>query len=53
MNVFARVARNDRIANRLHQVRLAQTDTAIDKQRIVRAARMLTDRIRGRVRHLI
>ena len=38
-----RVARADQVADGLHQVRLAETDAAVDEQRVVGAARVLRD----------
>ena len=41
------------VPDRVHQVRLAQPDTAVDEQRVVRARRRFRDRAAGRVRELI
>src|SRR5713226_1077722 len=41
------------LANRLHQVRLAKTDAAVDEKRVVSARRRLRDRETGRVRDFI
>ena len=46
-------ARQDQVADRVHQVRLAETDAAVDEQRVVRAAGILRDLKRRRARELV
>ena len=41
------------VPDRVHQVRLAQADAAVDEQRVVRARRGLGDRPAGRMRKLV
>ena len=38
------------MADRVHQVRLAEADAAVEKERVVRARRGFRDRLRSRVR---
>src|SRR5439155_3966714 len=45
--------RQDVLADGLHEMRLAQADSAINKERIVSAGRRLRDRETGRVRDLV
>src|SRR5690349_3171695 len=48
-----RVAREDVVADRVHQVRLTETDAAVDEQRVVSAAGVLRDLECGGPRELI
>ena len=41
------------MTDRVHQVRLAETDAAVDEQRVVGSRRCFGDRATGRVRELI
>ena len=47
------IARADLVADRVHQVRLAETDAAVDEQRVVGATRVLADLDRRGARELI
>ena len=49
----ARVAAQHRVADGLEEVRLAEPDVAVDKQRVVGVAGVLTDRKRGCVREAV
>src|SRR5690606_41829876 len=49
----ARVLREDRVTDRMHQVRLAQADAAIDEERIVHARRRLRHGTTRRGRQLV
>ena len=49
----ALVAAADHVADRVHQVRLAQPDAAVDEQRVVRAAGILSDLHRRCARQLV
>ena len=42
----ARVALADQVADRVHQVRLAEADAAVDEQRVVGRAGILRDLVR-------
>ena len=46
-------ALTDQVADRVHQVRLAEADAAVDEQRVVGAARVLADLHRGRPGELV
>ena len=48
-----RAVRQDVVADRVHQMGLAQTDAAVEEQRVVRTRRRFSHRAAGRVRELI
>ena len=48
-----RVARADRMADRMHEVRLAETDATVDEQRVVGLAGILPDLLRRGLRELV
>jgi len=51
-NALPRKAVVDLVADRMHKVRLAKTDSAVEEQRVVAVARSLRDRLRGRMSKL-
>ena len=53
MSFRSRAVRQHVVADRVHQVRLAQADAAVEKQRVVRPRRRFGDRAARRVRELI
>ena len=47
------IALADQVADRVHEVRLAEADAAVDEKRVVGAPRVLADLVGGRPRELV